>query len=1019
MEKKKTKQKSLIKRFSGYFLATLIISIVLFFVVVNIGIVYLISRSDIILLVLAISLPVFLVALILMIYITIRSVNSTFFDKILPRTSMNYHAIYNEKKVLDDYGLEQFVEMQDINESIRKINYLYQNINILNNFIDYSHIPLEYFSKEYHVITDESFKDNIKEIIACSQTFRNAVVQIDYEVQNAFDSESVKEVIKGINDVFKQAGILIALFGTRSGFYLYIPKVTAISSLKENLNRLFDFLTVTQKTINGTQLYSPKINAVIYPYSPITSIFNDLRYISSQEKRMNVYIPNRIAKQENDSLLHSTMNLNAMNKFISALSTIGRESLKTSSSLKEVSKVFEDLVSYLSLDEAGIVLYDDDSRKYQNVALVKASEYADSLYPSESAFPNELIKELEKYVDDDGTYYLSNREEINNPLGRMNDIYTVSSGFYYLCNVDQGKHRCLIYFVNSNNKPFILDSYIRECLLMVSSLVASILTVSASNNRLEIMKSREDNLYKITNILSYNVNRETYEILDCSTSLKETIPTIETGMKCYKAIFGTDEPCKDCPLKSRQKIIKEINGVRSEVSFSVNNKLNNQVELLVTPLEEGEGLHNRFEPDLGINSLYSLMNRIDNLFLTRTKGYVVMVQIDNQIQLTEVLGNEGYSMLYRLLAEEINTNVLRGNELYMFRNDAFIIVLPEIGKLDVVDIVEAIYGLSKKDFLHNEAERLEFKFVYSAVKFPQQFNNTEGLIRHFDQLLAKRDLKKLPSDTIYVEENDFYRPASRTKYILNIIDDAVLNNKFIIRAQPIVSGGTKHIDGCELLIRLSDTYRDSMLNTDELIKIAAKNEKLNLISDLLINFVCNSFKQYGDSLFRDNQFKHMSINADYAYFIQEKFYHKLKDILSENDIPKGFLVFEITEMDLAAHYKEFSSIVSDLSRIGCQVVCDRYTTQHLSLQQIKDLGIDTFKVDRSIVNDIDINSDKFTNISNLIKDAKAAEMKFCVVGVENGQQYKLLKAEDPNIKMQGYYFHHPLGINELVEALKH
>jgi len=1012
----KNKSTSLKKIFTASF--AIVLYITLFFLACStaLGIIYFINRNEGVLLALTILLPFLSVSLFISLYFIIRKLYKIIFKEFYANTLENYKGVYQEKKRLSRYK-NNFTEFNLLNDEINLIESYYANVQILNNYNDYSHIPLSFYSKEQNIITEDSFKKYIKEIISSSESFRNAVIQVEYNFNDSFDNDVVNMLCDGIKKTFGQNFLLLSISEKLNGFMIYVPKISSMAFLKEATEHLYNFLTVTKKTINGTELYSPKINVVIYPYTQIKDIFTDLKFASRQSKKVNIYIPKKINKSENESLLHTTMNLNAVNKFISELSAISKTSQNTEKSLVSVGKVLNEVVRYVSVEQAGIVLFDNDMKRYDTVSLIKLNENDEPIVPVNTPFSTALIECIEKYADDDGSYYFADRNNINTELGRLLDLYKITSGFFFISTYNEGKDRALIFFVNKEKPEFNIDSYIRESLLMVSSLTASIITLAKGNERILLMKTREENLYKVTNIKSYNVNKNTFEILNYSSSLKEIVPEIEVGKKCYKAIFNQNGPCKNCPLFTKNKIIKDIMGYKSEVSFSVNNKVNNEIELLINPLE-GELLHNRFEPDFGINSLYSLTARLDNFFISKTKGYVIIITNDNQKQLVEELGNEGYAMLFRLFAEDVSTNVLNGNEMYLFKNDTFVIILPEIGKLDVIDKLEEIYASSKKDYLHND-KRLSFMFAYNAVRFPQQFAHTSDFIRYIEQQINNRNKEKLQEDTIYIQENEFYRPASRVKYILSIINDAALHNKFIIKTQPIVNASDKAILGSELLVRLSDSYRDSMLNTDELINIASKYKKLNLISDLLIDFVCNAYAQHGGTLFKANGFTRMSINADHTYFEQENFYEKLHEKLVDNKVPKNFLIFEVTETDLAVNYEQFKDVYNNLSKINCKLVCDRYTGEYLSLEKIKELGIDTFKFDRSSVIDIDVITDKYDNFKEIVNNAASVGLKPVVVGIENGQQYKLTKEIAQDTYLQGYYFYHPLDLGEMVEAIKH
>ena len=76
------------------------------------------------------------------------------------------------------------------------------------------------------------------------------------------------------------------------------------------------------------------------------------------------------------------------------------------------------------------------------------------------------------------------------------------------------------------------------------------------------------------------------------------------------------------------------------------------------------------------------------------------------------------------------------------------------------------------------------------------------------------------------------------------------------------------------------------------------------------------------------------------------------------------------------------------------------------------------KIARGFVNHIDSDKARLNDVRNLLNNMKELGLKASVVGVENIDQYLLLKEIDENILMQGFYFHRPLEKQALVEAIR-
>ena len=90
----------------------------------------------------------------------------------------------------------------------------------------------------------------------------------------------------------------------------------------------------------------------------------------------------------------------------------------------------------------------------------------------------------------------------------------------------------------------------------------------------------------------------------------------------------------------------------------------------------------------------------------------------------------------------------------------------------------------------------------------------------------------------------------------------------------------------------------------------------------------------------------------------------------------------------------------------------------MSFNDIKRLGFDEVKIDRNIIKDIDIDPVKLNEVKEMCNDAKDAQVKISVIGIERKEQIGLLKDIDNIEFMQGYYFYKPLEVDEFISLVK-
>jgi EAL domain-containing protein (putative c-di-GMP-specific phosphodiesterase class I) len=254
--------------------------------------------------------------------------------------------------------------------------------------------------------------------------------------------------------------------------------------------------------------------------------------------------------------------------------------------------------------------------------------------------------------------------------------------------------------------------------------------------------------------------------------------------------------------------------------------------------------------------------------------------------------------------------------------------------------------------------------------------------------------------------------------MLAVIENSFANKTFNVMLQPMCDARTRQIYGAELLLRITDGYTNTPLRPDELVNVAAKYDKIGTISNALLDLITTIYKQYGATVFNPLKFQRLSLNTDYSLFTDENFTSDVKAYIDDAKLPRNFLAFEIPESDVANHLHEFSNISRVLRELHIVLVCDQYTGRFASLEALKEVGFNEVKISRNVINHIDSERQRLNDVKTLLNNIKALGLKASVVGVENIDQYLLLKDIDETVLMQGFYLHHPLDRQALIEAVR-
>ncbi|EQB87077.1 hypothetical protein M918_11365 [Clostridium sp. BL8] len=109
-------------------------------------------------------------------------------------------------------------------------------------------------------------------------------------------------------------------------------------------------------------------------------------------------------------------------------------------------------------------------------------------------------------------------------------------------------------------------------------------------------------------------------------------------------------------------------------------------------------------------------------------------------------------------------------------------------------------------------------------------------------------------------------------------------------------------------------------------------------------------------------------------------------------------------------------ILEELRTLGVNIAMDDFGTGYSSLNYLMKLPIDSLKIDKSFIDNINESSNKELIMDTIIKLAHNLNLEVIAEGVETSDQLNILKKMSCN-KIQGYFYSKPLPKNDLEEFL--
>lgn len=239
---------------------------------------------------------------------------------------------------------------------------------------------------------------------------------------------------------------------------------------------------------------------------------------------------------------------------------------------------------------------------------------------------------------------------------------------------------------------------------------------------------------------------------------------------------------------------------------------------------------------------------------------------------------------------------------------------------------------------------------------------------------------------------------------------AIKNNDFELYLQPQVSKikGVEKVVGAEALIRWPQED-GSMISPFRFIDLAEKNGMIFEIGQ----FVVEDIVRLSHLLVEADIHINLSFNASVKQFLNEDFYLLLKRLMEE-DRNKGMnLTMEVTESLMFEEISEASVLLEKIKALGLKIALDDFGTGFSSMNYLNKLPIDYLKIDKSFIDEMDVNSQK--NLAHMIISmAKTLGYNVVAEGVEEKDKLDSLYDGRCDV-IQGYYYSKPLPVDEFIQ----
>ena len=292
----------------------------------------------------------------------------------------------------------------------------------------------------------------------------------------------------------------------------------------------------------------------------------------------------------------------------------------------------------------------------------------------------------------------------------------------------------------------------------------------------------------------------------------------------------------------------------------------------------------------------------------------------------------------------------------------------------------------------------------------QNLNHMVTLEQRFDRAKAACDEHTGDSGHSYtIYDNEMHEREMYEARLLENIDTALNDSQFRVVFQPKydIRGEQPRLCSAEVLVRWQHP-KFGNVRPDYFIPLFEENGLVNELDRFVWREAVKQVKRWKDMY---GTAIPVSVNVSRVDIFDPDLDTFLENLIKEHGLSFDDIHLEITETAYADNVSQMIQIVRQLQEKGFKVEMDDFGKGYSSLNMLTSLPIDALKLDMGFIKDIAENNRELRMVEFIIEIGKFLGVPVIAEGVENKEQFQLLKKAGCDI-IQGYYFSKPVSAAE-------
>jgi diguanylate cyclase (GGDEF)-like protein/PAS domain S-box-containing protein len=406
------------------------------------------------------------------------------------------------------------------------------------------------------------------------------------------------------------------------------------------------------------------------------------------------------------------------------------------------------------------------------------------------------------------------------------------------------------------------------------------------------------------------------------------------------------------------------------------------------------------------------LNQAINMVRRRPeKVGLLFIDLDHFVRVNETVSHEAGDRLLREAAERLIDTVRRSATVARLGGDEFAVVLPDLATVSEAEYVaRRIVARFREPFPVDENRSAFCTASVGITVFPDDGDEGYLLLQNADA--AVHHVKQTGRDQYRFFTAELNETVKRFVRIEEQLRHALDRGELQLFYQPVARSDDGRIVAVEALLRWNNPVLGAV-TPDEFIPVAEDTSLIHPIGEWVLEQACRQVaawrRTHAPAL-------RVAVNFSSRQFSAPDILETVARILRATELEPEALEIEITERLLMTDNPETTALLRAFNELGVSLAIDDFGTGYSALGYIRRFPVQTLKIDKSFVRDIQNNPDDARLVGAIIAIGHSLGLAVVAEGVETPEQHAFLRERGCD-RIQGFLLARPMPPGEVAALL--